>query len=533
MRRLTAPVKASDGIAIGRAFVVERGEAMAVEPKGSAEHEHSRFEEAVRVSVEQIDALVAVDEIFAAHLEMVQDEMLRDGVAAYIYDGCSAEDAVQKACQDIAAMLGEVDDDYLRERVDDVRDVCSRIVANLTGGVRNPFEQLCEGDIIVDALLTPSDMALVDLDKVAGFVTKEGGATAHVCIIARNHSIAAVVGLHDVLDCVQHGDMLVVDGGEGVVIVNPDEKTLSEYRERRKQYELRREQQKEASYVKIYDGEHHICVMANAGNVEEVQKAISQGADGIGLFRSEFLYMQGDKEPTEEQQFEAYASAAAACQGAPLTIRTLDVGGDKAISWLPFPKEDNPFLGWRAIRVSLELQDMFRRQLRAILRAGVAGNVRVMFPMITSTAELREAKKILEECKAELREGGVPFLEDIKVGVMIETPAAVFIASTLAQECDFFSIGTNDLTQYVMAADRGNVKVTSLYNPYADAVVEAVRQTVSAACSAGIECGMCGEFASDSNATELLLDCGLQEFSVNISSIGKIKSHLQEILSER
>ena len=533
MRRLTASVKASEGIAIGRAFVVTRGEAVAVEPKGSAEQEHSRFKEAVRLSVEQIDALVAVDEIFAAHLEMVQDEMLSDSVAAYIDDGCSASDAVQRACQDIVAMLSEVDDDYLRERVDDVRDVCTRIVANLTGGVQNPFEHLCDGDIIVDSLLTPSDMALVDLEKVAGFVTKEGGATAHVCIIARNHSIAAVVGLHEVLDCVEQGDMLIVDGGEGVVIVNPDDETLSDYRERRKEYEQRREQQKSASHIKVYDGENHIPVMANTGNVEEVQMAISQGADGIGLFRSEFLYMQSDKEPSEEQQYEAYAAAATACQGASLTIRTLDVGGDKAISWLPFPQEDNPFLGWRAIRVSLELQDMFRRQLRAILRASAAGNVRVMFPMITSVTELREARKILEECKSELREQAVPFSEDIKVGVMIETPAAVFVASALAQECDFFSIGTNDLTQYVMAADRGNSKVTSLYNPYADAVVEAVRQTIAAARSAGIECGMCGEFASDSNATRQLLDCGLQEFSVNISSIGEIKSRLQEILSKR
>ncbi|MBQ7856056.1 MAG: phosphoenolpyruvate--protein phosphotransferase [Alistipes sp.] len=532
MKRLTATVRASEGIAIGRAFVVERGEVVAEPPQGSVEQEQQRFEEALRSSVEQIDALTAVNDVFAAHLEMVQDDMLRESVEAYIGDGASATEAVRRACDDIVAMFEGLDDEYLRERADDVKDVCSRLVANLVGDVRNPFEGLRDGDIIVDNLLTPSDMALVALDKVAGFVTREGGATAHVCIIARNHSIAAVVGLHEVLDCVKQGDLLVVDGGEGVVIVEPDEQTLAEYRMRRDRYAEVRERESASSHERIYDGERFIPVMANAGNVDEVRRAISLGADGIGLFRSEFLYMESAEEPSEEQQYEAYAAAAAACGELPLTIRTLDVGGDKAISWLPFPKEDNPFLGWRAIRVSLELRDMFRRQLRAILRASTAGRVRVMFPMITSVEELREAKLLLDECRVELDMQGIPFAEKVEVGVMIETPAAVFIAPALAAECDFFSIGTNDLTQYVMAADRGNAKVASLCDPYAAAVVEAVRQTIVAAEQSDTECCMCGEFASDSAATQLLIDCGLREFSVNISSVGKIKHRLQEILSK-
>ena len=272
-----------------------------------------------------------------------------------------------------------------------------------------------------------------------------------------------------------------------------------------------------------------IDVLANVGSVEEVERAIESGADGIGLFRSEFLYMQGSVEPTEEEQYEVYSAAARACKGKPLTIRTLDIGGDKAVPYMGFPKEENPFLGWRAIRVSLELRDMFSRQLRAILRAAVHGDIRVMFPMIVEQEELHEAKRILEQCKAELAQQGIAYNSDVKVGVMIETPAAVFVADDLAKNCDFFSIGTNDLVQYIMAADRANAKVAHLYNPYSAAVMSAIKMTIAAAQGAGIECSMCGELASDSNATELLLGASLRKFSVNIGAIGKIKYMISKL----
>jgi phosphotransferase system enzyme I (PtsI) len=283
--------------------------------------------------------------------------------------------------------------------------------------------------------------------------------------------------------------------------------------------------------AELYNGDERLFVFANAGSVEDVERAITAGADGIGLFRSEFLYMQSSSEPTEQQQYEAYASAARACNGKPLVIRTLDIGGDKAVPYLGFAHEENPFLGWRAIRVSLECREMFCRQLRAILRASAEGDVRVMFPMVVALEELQEAKQLLEQCKEELKSQGIAYNYNIKVGVMIETPAAVLIADSLAEHCDFFSIGTNDVVQYVMAAVRANAKVSNLYNPYSTAVLRAIKMVISAADEAGIECGMCGELASDSQATEMLLGMHLREFSVNIGSISKIKYNLNKLIN--
>jgi phosphotransferase system enzyme I (PtsI) len=323
--------------------------------------------------------------------------------------------------------------------------------------------------------------------------------------------------------------MLIVDSYEGKVIINPDSQTIDSYLVRQLSLDaLRSEQQQVATQTVEYEGES-VAVTANAGSVDDVVKAVEAGADGVGLFRSEFLYLNSSVEPTEEEQYHVYSAAAKACNGRPLTIRTLDIGGDKAVPYLGFEREENPFLGWRAIRVSLDMEQMFCRQLRAILRASAEGDVRVMFPMIATLEELIEAKRILEKCKADLTAEGVKYNENIKVGVMIETPAAVFIADTLAENCDFFSIGTNDLVQYIMAADRANVKVSHLYNPYSEAVIRAIRLTIESAQRAGIECSMCGELASDSSATELLLDAGLRKFSVNTGSIAKIKYTISKL----
>ena len=529
MRTLQTSVRASETIAIGRAFVLCRNSVEQKIAQGSVEEEKARFLTSLQHSAEQIELLAVDSDIFAAHLEIVQDEMLRDAVLEYIGSGKGAAEACQAACGDLVAMFEAMDDEYLSARADDIKDIFARIVANLAGGVQNPFEGAKEGDIIVAKELLPSDMALIDLGAIRGFVTALGSSTSHVCIMARNHSLAAVVGLGEAVEQICSGDMVIVDGIEGRVVVNPDDDTMNTYLVRALNLvTLSKEQQAVATQTVEYQGSA-VAVVANAGSVEDVVKAIESGADGIGLFRSEFVYLNSTSEPTEQEQYEVYSAAVRACNGKPLTIRTLDIGGDKAVPYLGFEREENPFLGWRAIRVSLDMEQMFCRQLRAILRASAEGDIRIMFPMITTLEELAEAKRAIEKCKADLKTEGVAFNENIKVGVMIETPAAVFIADDLAAHCDFFSIGTNDLVQYVMAADRANVKVSHLYNPYSEAVVRAIKMTIDSAAKAGIECSMCGELASDSSATELLLKAGLRKFSVNIGSIAKIKYTISKL----
>ena len=530
MRVLETTVRASEGIAVGRAFVVDRCTASTSYEKGAPEVEQNRFEQALQQSREQIETLAADSEIFAAHLEIVDDPMLSDAVVAHIDEGDSAHDAVLQASAELVSMFEAIDDEYLAARAADVKDIFARIAANLTGGVKNPFEGVADGDIVVDAELLPSDMALLDFNKIRGFVTAEGSATSHVCIIARNLSVPAVVGLKGVLNEIKSGDTIIVDGSGGRVVIEPDIATLDEYKVRELNHKALLAEQQQAAGAEIFHNGERVYVFANAGSVEDVERAIAAGADGIGLFRSEFLYMQSSVEPSEQQQYEAYLAAARSCKGKPLTIRTLDIGGDKAVPYLGFEREENPFLGWRAIRVCLELRDMFCRQLRAILRASAEGNVRVMFPMVVTLEELEQAKELLEQCKSELKSQGVAYDENIKVGVMIETPAAVLIADSLASHCDFFSIGTNDLVQYVMAADRANAKVANLYNPYSKAVLRAIEMVIAAADAADIECGMCGELASDTEATELLLGMHLREYSVNIGSISKIKYQLNNLL---
>lgn len=529
MKSLKTSVRASEGIAIGRAFVVKRELKISDRQKGSAAEERELFAQAFEQSRAQIEALASDSDIFAAHLEMIEDPMLTDSVESHIEEGMSADNAVATSSEEIVAMFETIDDEYLAARATDVKDIFARITANLSGGVVNPFDGVQEGDIVVDNELMPSDMAQLDFSAIRGFVTTQGSSTSHVCIIARNLSIPAVVGLEEALSQIATGDTLIVDGSEGRVVVNPDQQTINDYLVKQLNMLSLHKEQQQVSLSKVSYCGQTIDVLANVGSIEEVERAIESGADGIGLFRSEFLYMKGSVEPTEEEQYEVYSAAARACKGKPLTIRTLDIGGDKAVPYMGFPKEENPFLGWRAIRVSLELRDMFSRQLRAILRAAVHGDIRVMFPMIVEQEELHEAKRILEQCKAELAQQGIAYNSDVKVGVMIETPAAVFVADDLAKSCDFFSIGTNDLVQYIMAADRANAKVAHLYNPYSAAVMSAIKMTIAAAHGAGIECSMCGELASDSNATELLLGASLRKFSVNIGAIGKIKYMISKL----
>ncbi|WP_337624236.1 phosphoenolpyruvate--protein phosphotransferase, partial [Alistipes communis] len=500
-----------------------------VVPSGERPAEQSRFDAAVAAAEGELEKLAAANEIFAAHLELAADPMLMENVAEKIAEGMTAADAVHAASGELAALFAQIDDEYLRARADDVRDVCRRILRQLVPSETDPFAAIPDGSILAADELAPSDTARIDFSRVRGVVTRCGSATSHLAILARNRNLPAVVGLGDDFDRLDDGTIVVLDGPAGELLIAPDEHTAAEYRRRMEEAEARSAAADAyaSQPVTTRDG-RVLAVLANAGSVDEVERAIRSGADGIGLFRSEFLYMQRqDGFPDEQVQTAAYARAAELCGGRPLVIRTLDIGGDKSLPYYRFPEEENPFLGWRAIRVSLELRDMFRTQLRAILRASARGGVRVMFPMIVSLAELRDALALLEECKEELRRQEVPFDDRIPVGVMIETPAAVFMADELAAEVDFFSIGTNDLTQYVLAVDRGNRRIAAMYDTLHPAVVRAMRLTVDAAHRHGCEVGICGEFAGCAAHAELLVGLGFDELSVAPPSVPAVKERIR------
>lgn len=532
MLRLRVKQAMADAVAIGRVWRYRAGAyapSGLVVPSGERPAEQSRFDAAVAAAEGELEKLAAANEIFAAHLELAADPMLMENVAEKIAEGMTAADAVHAASGELAALFAQIDDEYLRARADDVRDVCRRILRQLVPSETDPFAAIPDGSILAADELAPSDTARIDFSRVRGVVTRRGSATSHLAILARNRNLPAVVGLGDDFDRLDDGTIVVLDGSAGELLIAPDEHTAAEYRRRMEEAEARSAAADAyaSQPVTTRDG-RVLAVLANAGSVDEVERAIRSGADGIGLFRSEFLYMQRqDGFPDEQVQTAAYARAAELCGGRPLVIRTLDIGGDKSLPYYRFPEEENPFLGWRAIRVSLELRDMFRTQLRAILRASARGGVRVMFPMIVSLAELRDALALLEECKEELRRQEVPFDDRIPVGVMIETPAAVFMADELAAEVDFFSIGTNDLTQYVLAVDRGNRRIAAMYDTLHPAVVRAMRLTVDAAHRHGCEVGICGEFAGCAAHAELLVGLGFDELSVAPPSVPAVKERIR------
>ena len=530
MLRLRVKQTMADAVAIGRVWRYRAGAyapSGRVVPSGERPAEQSRFDAAVAAAEGELEKLAAANEIFAAHLELAADPMLMENVAEKIAEGMTAADAVHAASGELAALFAQIDDEYLRARADDVRDVCRRILRQLVPSETDPFAAIPDGSILAADELAPSDTARIDFSRVRGVVTRRGSATSHLAILARNRNLPAVVGLGDDFDRLDDGTIVVLDGPAGELLIAPDEHTAAEYRRRMEEAEARSAAADASQPVTTRDG-RALAVLANAGSVDEVERAIRSGADGIGLFRSEFLYMQRqDGFPDEQVQTAAYARAAELCGGRPLVIRTLDIGGDKSLPYYRFPEEENPFLGWRAIRVSLELRDMFRTQLRAILRASARGGVRVMFPMIVSLAELRDALALLEECKEELRRQEVPFDDRIPVGVMIETPAAVFMADELAAEVDFFSIGTNDLTQYVLAVDRGNRRIAAMYDTLHPAVVRAMRLTVDAAHRHGCEVGICGEFAGCAAHAELLVGLGFDELSVAPPSVPAVKERIR------
>ena len=521
MKILTTGV-ITDGISIGNAFVYEAPQTHpAAYVSGSQEEESEAFRKALASVKAELASQAESDEIFAAHYEMADDPMLEDQAIMLIEEGIPAYDAVLQTSDGLCAMFDEIDDEYLKARKDDVKDVCRRIARKLAGEEVSAFESVSEGSIIVAHELVPSDTAQMDFSRICGFVTETGSRTSHVCIIAASKGITAMVGVKDCMTEINNGDRLILDGANGQIIINPDASVLKEYQDKADaEASIEYNPSKE---VFTEDGER-IWILGNAGNVEDVHEAVKAGAEGIGLFRSEFLYMESNGFPDEESQYKAYSEAARACGDRPLTIRTLDIGGDKSLSYMPLEKEENPFLGYRAIRMCLEMKDQFKTQIRAILRAGAAGNVRMMFPMITTPDEFRAARSVVDECISELDEEGLSFDRNLMVGMMIETPASVLLADEFAQMADFFSIGTNDLTQYIMAADRGNARISHLYNPGSEAVTKAIGIVIEAGRKAGIEVSMCGEYAADPAATELLQSLGLRKFSVSAPAIRRFKA---------
>jgi len=535
-------IKAVPGISCAKALVLDKREVKISNraiTKSQAEDEKRRFTEAVRQSETQINGLINSAKttfgeenaaIFEAHLDILNDPVLEEAVFSRIEnENKNAELALSEAADEISAMFLAIDDAYLRERVEDVKDVCGRVLRNMQGIMPATRVSLNEDVIIVAKNLTPSDTVSLDLKKVKGFVTDEGGATAHTVILAKTHGIPAVVGMGSFSGLVKDGDFLIIDGANGTVFLNPDMSTVDEYELKKSAYE---------NYKKSLDAlidlpaetadGRRLELSANIGSAKDIEKVLENNADGIGLFRTEFLYMENTHFPTEDEQFQAYKEAAQAMRGKPVIIRTLDIGGDKELSYYKFDYEMNPFLGYRAIRLCLDKTDIFKTQLRAILRASAFGKIRIMLPMIISVSEVRQSKEILKECMSELACNGTAFDKNIEVGIMTETPAAVLTADTLAKECDFFSIGTNDLTQYTLAADRGNEKISRLYDSFNPAVLLSIKHVIDAAHKNGKWAGMCGEMASDERAVPLLIGLGLDEFSVNASSLLSVKDIIRK-----
>lgn len=528
MVKINVKKTASRGIVIGKAYVhreVNLEPARYTIETSQIEEEIHKFDLAKEEVRKELELLSEKNDIFAAHLGIVDDITLHESVTTKITEEIiNIECALEQSIEEFVQIFEAMDDEYMKERAADVKDVGKRLMAAIKGEILSDFSQINEQVILVAKDLFPSDTAKLNLDYITAFITEEGGVTSHVSIMAKGLGLPALVGVEGILSQIQENDIICMDAETGEIIINPEEAVLEEFKRRAVEYQKEQQELDELKNLtaETTDG-RYVSICANVGTIEEVKVAAERNVDGIGLFRSEFLYMENTHFPTEEEQFETYKQAAQLCQEE-LTIRTLDIGGDKELKYYEFEKEENPFLGWRAIRISLELKEMFRTQLRAILRASEFGHIRIMFPMIISLEEFRQAKELVEECKQELRKENISFDKNIELGIMIETPASVLLAEELAKEVDFFSIGTNDLTQYLLAVDRGNKKIAHLYQSYHPAVLKAIYHIIQAGHKEHIKVGMCGEFASDAKAAKILLGMGLDEFSMSSGEANRIKA---------
>jgi len=530
-------ILASPGIAFGKALLLKEDEiVLNTQPvaAGDLQGEIDCFFAARAKSAKQLEAIKEKaretfgeekEAIFEGHLMLLEDEELEEDIIAFIKENnASAGLAINTIIEQNAEMLSQLDDPYLRERAADFRDIGGRLLKNALGIEIVNLSTINEEVILVANDLTPSETAQINLDKVLGFITDIGGRTSHTSIMARSLELPAIVGTNDITKKVQNGDMLLLDAINNQVVINPSDAELAKFKETRDTYLAEK-----AELAKLKDlpattlDGHQVEVCSNIGTVKDCDGAQRNGAEGVGLYRTEFLFMDRDALPTEDEQFDAYKAVAEAMPNQPIIIRTMDIGGDKDLPYLDLPKEMNPFLGWRAIRICFDRPEILHAQLRAILRASAFGKLRMMFPMIISVEEIRKLKAVLEELKGQLRNEGHAFDEQLEIGVMVETPAAAAIAHHLAKEVEFFSIGTNDLTQYTLAVDRGNELISSLYNPMTPAVLTLIKQVIDASHAEGKWTGMCGELAGDERATLLLLGMGLDEFSMSAISIPRIK----------
>ena len=536
MKRLTG-IGASEGVAIGKVLLFTEEEMVIPEVKdenSTIEAELTKLEDGLKKSKTQLIAIrekvkekMGEDKaaIFDGHIMLLEDEDLIMEVEDKIKgEGLPAAKALHDGINEYCEMISKLDDPYLRERAADLQDIGKRWLKNLLGIRIKDLSDLEPNTVVVTYDLTPSDTAQLDLENCVGFLTEVGGKTAHSAIMARSLELPAVVGIKGVLNGVKEGETVIMDGEEGELFLDPSPELIAEYVAKKEKLAAEKEELKKLiSEEAVTTDGRKVDIWGNIGSPNDVDAVIASGATGIGLYRTEFLFMNSDHFPTEEEQYEAYKVVVQKMQGKPVTIRTMDIGGDKELPYLDLPKEMNPFLGYRAIRISLENKDMFKTQLKAILRASHYGQIKIMYPMISSVNEIRKANEILEECKNELDEIGQLFDRNIKVGIMVETPSTAIIAYKFAKEVDFFSIGTNDLTQYFLAVDRGNEMVSALYNSFNPAVLEAIQKVIDAAHNAGISVSMCGEFAGDKKATKLLLGMGLDSFSMSASSTLQVK----------
>ena len=533
-------IAGSEGIGIGKVVLIEEHD-LTVEKKSvtDTDAELKRLQDAIEkfvsITNEMADKMAKTvgeqdADILRGHIIMLQDPMIEEQISALmISEKISAEMALEQVLDQTAEMFATVPDELIQQRATDLMDIKSRMLKILMGIEEVDISQVPANTVLVARDLTPSMTAGINPANIAGILTEVGGRTSHSAILARAMEIPAVLSIEGICGIVKNGDTVVLDGSKGEAIVNPDEATVKEFEKKFADYAAEKE------LLKAYKGKPSqtkdgvkVELVSNIGKPEDADKVVECDGEGIGLFRTEFLFMDRDSVPTEEEQFEAYKKVAETMKGKPVIIRTLDIGGDKAIPYLGLETEENPFLGFRAIRFCLKRRDIYEVQLRALLRASAFGDIKIMVPLVTGVDELRAVKVILEDVKRQLDKDGIAYNKDVKVGVMMETPAACMMADALAKEADFFSIGTNDLTGYTMAVDRGNAKVAYLYSTYNPAVLRAIKRIIECGKAEGIMVGMCGEAAADPKLIPLLLAFGLDEFSVSATSVLKTRKTISD-----
>ncbi|KQX64612.1 phosphoenolpyruvate--protein phosphotransferase [Paenibacillus sp. Root444D2] len=534
-------IGASSGIAMGQAFVIPTWEWDFPEKMidvTDLSYEFERLYDGIRSSKDELEIIkqeikdvVGQDQayIFDAHLAILEDPIFMNEIQGIIeLQYKAAEVAVKEVIDKFVDMFNLIDDEYMKERALDIKDVGNRLLKHLLGDTSSTVPPIDHPYILVAKELTPSQLAHLEPANVLGLLTILGGTHSHVSIMARAMSVPYVLGLEGkLLRPIQNGDFLIIDGQEGTLYINPDKITIERYQARKKNWlEFKESLQEIADVAPVTLDKSYVNLHANINSVLEIDQVLRNGASGVGLFRTEYLYMDRDSLPSEDEQYEVYRHAARQLKGRPIVIRTLDIGGDKKLDYLPLAKEDNPFLGYRAIRISLDRKDLFMTQLRAILRASHYGNVKIMYPMVTSLDEVRQAKALLEKAKAELQAQGLPYNANIEVGLTIEVPAAALIADVLASEVNFMSIGTNDLVQYVLAVDRMNENIAHLYNPYHPAVIRLLKHVIDSAKSVGIPVGVCGEMAGDIRALPIWLGLGIEELSISVQTLLQVKHRL-------